>query len=56
MIRIQESAGWLLTKHRDHARPAGDFVRHRGNADSAPSLTRAGLPAAFTRERVGAKA
>lgn len=74
IIRIQESAGWLLTGHRDHARLAGDFARHWGNADfgppgprdaiptavyrhddawverdSAPSLTRAGLPAAFTR-------
>jgi Protein of unknown function (DUF3891) len=78
MIRIQESAGWLLIEHRDHARLAGDFARRWGNAefappeprdaildavyrhddawverDSAPSLTRAGLPAAFSRELVG---
>lgn len=79
MIRNLEPRGWLLVEHRDHARLAGDFARHWGNADfvppeprdpiltavyrhddawverdSAPSLTRAGLPAAFTRELVGA--
>jgi len=36
MLRIQESTGWLLTEHRDHARLAGDFGRHWGNAEFAP--------------------
>jgi hypothetical protein len=36
MIRVQESNGWLLAEHRDHARLAGDFGRHWGNGEFAP--------------------
>lgn len=31
MIRIREGDGWLLLKHPDHARLAGEFARHWGN-------------------------
>lgn len=81
MIRIATPTGYTLVAHQDHARLAGRFAAHWGNAlfpapaspealpevlvavarhddawvarDAAPSLTREGRPAAFTRELVG---
>jgi hypothetical protein len=33
MLRIENSDGWTLIEHREHARLAGDFARFWGNAD-----------------------
>ena len=49
MIRIQESSGWLLAEHRDHARLAGDFARHWGNAGFAPPEPRDAILVAVYR-------
>jgi hypothetical protein len=43
MIRIKEAGGWRLLEHPDHARLAGTFARHWGNADFAPPEPRADI-------------
>ena len=49
MIRIEEKDGWVLVGHQDHARLAGEFARHWGNADFAPPEPRADILVAVAR-------
>jgi hypothetical protein len=49
MIRIEEDAGWILITHPDHARLAGQFAEHWGNAEFAPPEPRADILAAVYR-------
>ncbi len=49
MIRIKEAGGWRLVEHPDHARLAGEFARHWGNADFAPPEPRGDILVAVTR-------
>lgn len=49
MIRIEESDGWLLLGHRDHARLAGQFAAHWNNDDFAPPEPRHDVLVGVTR-------
>jgi hypothetical protein len=49
MIRIMEPGGWTLVEHPDHARLAGQFAHHWGNAAFAPPEPRADILVAVTR-------
>jgi hypothetical protein len=49
MIRIEEKDGWTLVAHQQHARLAGQFARHWGNAEFAPPEPRADILVAVAR-------
>ena len=49
MIRIEEPGGWTLVGHQQHARLAGEFAVHWGNADFAPPEPRADILVAVAR-------
>ena len=40
MIRIEEPTGWILIRHQDHARLAGEMAAHWGNAEFLPPKPR----------------
>ncbi|BET66088.1 hypothetical protein ASA1KI_10060 [Opitutales bacterium ASA1] len=49
MIRVPMPDGWLLVEHRNHARLAGEFARHWGNARFAPPEPRSHVVVAVAR-------
>ncbi len=49
MIRIEVSGGWTLVGHQQHARLAGEFAAHWGNAEFAPPEPRADILTAVSR-------
>jgi hypothetical protein len=49
MIRIETDSGWVLVEHPEHARLAGRFAAHWGNADFAPPEPRADVLIAVAR-------
>lgn len=49
MIRIETETGWILIEHIEHARLAGCFAAHWGNADFAPPEPRGDILAAVDR-------
>ncbi|HEY5227736.1 MAG TPA: DUF3891 family protein, partial [Opitutaceae bacterium] len=49
MIRIETDSGWILVEHPEHARLAGRFAVHWGNADFAPPEPRADVMTAVAR-------
>jgi hypothetical protein len=49
MIRIEEKDGWTLIGHQHHARLAGQFARHWGNADFAAPEPRPDILVAVAR-------
>jgi hypothetical protein len=49
MIRIETDSGWILVEHPEHARLAGRFAAHWGNADFAPPEPRADVLTAVAR-------
>jgi hypothetical protein len=49
MIRIETDQGWILVEHPEHARLAGGFAAHWGNAEFAPPEPRADLLVAVAR-------
>jgi hypothetical protein len=49
MIRIEDSAGWILVAHRDHARLAAAVAAHWGNAEFAAPEPRAEILTAVAR-------
>jgi len=49
MIRIETDTGWILIEHREHARLAGGFAAHWGNADFAGPEPRADILTAVNR-------
>jgi hypothetical protein len=49
MIRIETDTGWILVEHPDHARLAGKFAVHWGNAEFAAPEPRADIMTAVAR-------
>ena len=49
MIRIETDQGWILVEHPEHARLAGGFAAHWGNAEFAPPEPRADILVAVAR-------
>ncbi len=49
MIRIETDTGWTLIEHREHARLAGRFASHWGNAEFAAPEPRADILLAVDR-------
>lgn len=49
MIRIETDSGWILVEHPEHARLAGRFAAHWGNADFAAPEPRAEILTAVAR-------
>ena len=49
MIRIETDSGWILVEHPEHARLAGRFAAHWGNAVFAPPEPRADVLTAVAR-------
>lgn len=49
MIRIETDAGWTLVEHREHARLAGRFAAHWGNAEFAAPEPRGDVLEAVAR-------
>ncbi len=49
MIRIETDDGWILTEHREHAKLAGRFASHWGNADVSAPEPRADILVAVYR-------
>ena len=49
MIRVEETGGWLLVSHRDHARLAGELARHWNNGEFAPPEPLADILVAVAR-------
>jgi hypothetical protein len=49
MIRVETDSGWMLIEHREHARLAGEFAAHWGNADFAGPEPRGDILMAVSR-------
>jgi hypothetical protein len=49
MIRIETDSGWILVEHPEHARLAGRFAAHWGNAEFPPPEPRADILTAVAR-------
>jgi hypothetical protein len=49
MIRIETDTGWILVEHPDHARLAGKFAVHWGNAEFAAPEPRSDIMTAVAR-------
>jgi len=49
MLRIETDTGWILVEHREHARLAGRFAKHWGNAEFPAPVPRADVLEAVTR-------
>jgi hypothetical protein len=49
MIRIETDTGWILVEHPEHARLAGRFAVHWGNAEFAPPEPRSDIMTAVAR-------
>jgi hypothetical protein len=49
MLRIETDTGWILVEHRDHARLAGKFAAHWGNAEFPTPEPRGDLLEAVSR-------
>jgi hypothetical protein len=49
MIRIETDSGWILVEHPEHARLAGRFAAHWGNADFPPPDPREDVLTAVAR-------
>jgi hypothetical protein len=49
MIRIETDLGWILVEHPEHARLAGGFASHWGNAEFAAPEPRADILVAVAR-------
>jgi hypothetical protein len=49
MLRIETDTGWILVEHREHARLAGRFAGHWGNAEFPAPVPRSDILEAVTR-------